>query len=267
MRERTRENSDVKELLQLCLSTSLKDKPVTSNFIYDGRHHTAKESGPIGLSLMVEVAKLWMDHTIKSAIELAATKNINIPRNNHVYMDDSFGILKQNATNTAHLEFQKCLDAVHPRLRFTHEQEKDKQLPFLDVMITRLPNGQLSTKVYRKPSHTGLAIHPRSCQNPLTWIGTFKGALCRAYRLCSSPALIQDEINYIIKNYEENGYNRHQLQKIAGEYKPNSPQNNPLPPPSPPPPLPSSTLDSIDQPTHVLSSSPIANRLRSSSRQ
>ena len=41
---------DIISLIQLCLSTS--------DFIYDGVHHTASQSGPIGLSLMVVIAEI-----------------------------------------------------------------------------------------------------------------------------------------------------------------------------------------------------------------
>ena len=41
---------DINGLIQLCLSTS--------DFIYNGVHHTASDSGPIGLSLMVVVAEI-----------------------------------------------------------------------------------------------------------------------------------------------------------------------------------------------------------------
>ena len=63
---------DIISLIQLCLSTS--------DFIYDGVHHTASDSGPIGLSLMVVVAEIWMDHTINEAVKIAEQKNIAIPR-------------------------------------------------------------------------------------------------------------------------------------------------------------------------------------------
>ena len=46
--------TDLVDLIELCLSTL--------DFIYDDIHHTATDSGPIGLSLMVIVAEIWMDY-------------------------------------------------------------------------------------------------------------------------------------------------------------------------------------------------------------
>ena len=51
------------DLIALCLETT--------DFIYNDRHNTKTDSGPIGLSLMVTVSQLWMVHTIESAIKIA----------------------------------------------------------------------------------------------------------------------------------------------------------------------------------------------------
>ena len=113
--------SDIVDLMNLCLSTS--------DFLYDDTHHTAKDSGPIGLSLMVPIAQVWMDHTIKEAVKIAGERNIAVPRSLKVYMDDTFGILRQNSEKTAHIDFTNCLAAVDARLKFTYEIEDNKKIP------------------------------------------------------------------------------------------------------------------------------------------
>ena len=57
------EIDDIIGLLELCLSTT--------NFIYNGRHHTTKDSGPIGLSLMVPVSQIWMTYTLDQSMAKA----------------------------------------------------------------------------------------------------------------------------------------------------------------------------------------------------
>ena len=135
-------------------------------------------------------------------------------------MDDTFGILIQNETNTAHIEFAACLCKVNSRLPFTFKIEENSRLLFLDVLLIREADGSLSSTIYRKESNTGLTIDPRSSQNPTAWIGVFKGALCRAHRLCSSTTLRDKEIKYLINNFEDNGFDRRKLASIAKEYKP-----------------------------------------------
>ena len=102
--------NDIVDLLNLCLSTS--------DFIYDGIHHTAEDSGPIGLSIMVIIAQIWMDHTVTEANRIAQQKGIAIPRAEVVYMDDINGILRQNAEGNAHILYAQCLSEVDPRLKF-----------------------------------------------------------------------------------------------------------------------------------------------------
>ena len=169
---------------------------------------------------MVVIAEIWMDHSLKEAIKIAQERNVAIPRALCLYMDDSFGILKQNSTKSAHIEFAACLTDVDERLRFTFEIEEDGKLPFLDALLMREPDGSLSTKVYRKTSNTGLTINPRSNQDPTAWIGVFKSALCRAYRVCSNETLIKEEIEFLINNFEDNGFDRHKLRQISKEYRP-----------------------------------------------
>ena len=57
--------------------------------------------------------------------------------------------------------FLVYLNGKHPNIKFTIETEKDKKLPFLDVLITS-NNGNFETSVYRKMTFTGLFMNYRS---------------------------------------------------------------------------------------------------------
>ena len=86
LRSRTKLNpAEICEHISLCLSTS--------DFIYNGRHHTQRDSGPIGLSLMVTISQIWMDHTLDQAIQIANTRNMPAPRHLIAYMDDCWGLI------------------------------------------------------------------------------------------------------------------------------------------------------------------------------
>ena len=45
-------------------------------------------------------------------------------------MDDTFGIIKQNEGKIEHLNFLKCLNKVHPALKFTCEIKKKTEYHF-----------------------------------------------------------------------------------------------------------------------------------------
>jgi hypothetical protein len=140
---------------------------------------------------------------------------------------------QQIRSSTAHCldpaaDFNDCLNAVHNRVKFTREEEVDGAIAFLDVHLTRLPNGKITTCIYRKPSNTNIITGPTSCQEPTISISTFKSELCRAHRLCTSPTQTKKEIRFTLDVFEDNGHNRHKLSTIAEGYTP-PPINGPKP--------------------------------------
>ena len=96
----------------------------------------------------------------------------------------------------------------------------DKSIASPDCLVKRHDDGSISTTVYRKPSNTNIGIKPHSCQDPKTAISAFKGELCRCHRLCSSPQLAREAIEFVLNLFEDNGHDREQLKKISDEYQP-----------------------------------------------
>ena len=52
------------------------------------------------------------------------------------------------------LALQSRLNNIEPSIQFKVERETERKISFLDVTVCRQDDGQLSTKVYRKPTHT-----------------------------------------------------------------------------------------------------------------
>ncbi|BHF58037.1 hypothetical protein SprV_0100098600 [Sparganum proliferum] len=61
------------------------------------------------------------------------------------YADDAFVIMGRDQV----LTFKEHLNAVFPDIQFTMEEEENKQLAFLDVLIGRKDCGGINTKVLR----------------------------------------------------------------------------------------------------------------------
>ena len=65
---------------------------------------------------------------------------------------------------TTATEFLNTLNHAHLSVSFTMEIEKDGMLPFLGTqLLNRAP--QIETKVYFKPTNTGLLVHYQSHVN------------------------------------------------------------------------------------------------------
>ena len=52
----------------------------------------------------------------------------------------------------------KYMNKCHPNFKFTMESEINNTPDYLAILITRPPDGKLTTKVYRKPAYTGLYL-------------------------------------------------------------------------------------------------------------
>ena len=50
--------------------------------------------------------------------------------------------------------FLDHLNSLHPRIKFTMEKSKNRELPFLDTRVKIGEDGKVKFDVYRKPTHT-----------------------------------------------------------------------------------------------------------------
>jgi len=118
------------------------------------------------------------------------------------YVDDTFVLLKQDKL----IDFFNHINAVENSINFTMEKEKNGSTAFLDTLITRLEHGQLSTKVYRKPTHAGKYLHFRS-EHPLAHkCAVLNTLLHRADKLCDQESERKKEIDLVRSSLKQNGY-------------------------------------------------------------
>ncbi|XP_068696989.1 uncharacterized protein [Montipora foliosa] len=65
------------------------------------------------------------------------------------YVDDSYCIIKRDAVNSFHTTF----DPIDPHISFPIEEESDRQIAFLDTLVSPKDN-TITIDVYRKATHT-----------------------------------------------------------------------------------------------------------------
>ena len=91
-------------------------------------------------------------------VEEQLTNQNKMPTFYKRYVDDTLSKMPDVSSAS---EFLSALNGIHPSISFTMELEDNGKLPFLGMVIIR--NGpRLDTKVYKKPTDTGLLLHYQS---------------------------------------------------------------------------------------------------------
>jgi hypothetical protein len=74
-------------------------------------------------------------------------------------------------------------------VKFTIKMEENGMLPFLDVLVTKKPDGSLGHTVYRKPAHTDLYLHAKSHHHPSQKHAVLTTLINRAKTTCDTKSL------------------------------------------------------------------------------
>ncbi|BHF74014.1 hypothetical protein SprV_0401709800 [Sparganum proliferum] len=131
------------QLLKFCLKTFL---------IFEGRVYEQTKGTPMGSPLSGFIAE-----AVPHKIETEVFKTYG-PKFRTRYVDDTFVIIKREMVK----EFHNVLNSVSPDIQFIMEAGGNNELPFLDVLDHRKPNGHLKTTIYRKAANTRQILSYRS---------------------------------------------------------------------------------------------------------
>ncbi|BHF57494.1 hypothetical protein SprV_0100043600 [Sparganum proliferum] len=135
-------------------------------FTFNGKTYVQIKGLPVGLPVSSLVAELVLQELIKVAFDHYE------PAFWRRYVDDTFVIIERSRL----ADFQDLLNGIFSDIQFTRKEEHAEELPVLDVLVTRTPNGELSTTVYRKATKTTQILnyhsnhpmaHKRSCVRSL----------------------------------------------------------------------------------------------------
>ena len=200
---------EIKTLIELCLSKCY--------FIWNQEIYMLKDSGPIGLSLMVVMAEGFLQVLEAKAIDEALHMQPPIaPLTHFRYVDDSHSRFKEDDHSDT---FLGVLNRQNRHIRYSMEKENQhKELAYLEIKTKNPGTGKYEFDIYRKEAITNVQIRPESCHDPKVLCGVFKGFLNRAIRICSKKYL-DKEIDFLKNVFEENGYKEEELQKLIDEVK------------------------------------------------
>ena len=203
--------TDMQKLIELCLSPNY--------FIFDNRVRVLKNSGPIGLALMVVISEAFLQRLEAKAIQEALATNL-APLTYKRYADDSDA--RFETVHQSH-SFLNILDKQNRAIQYTMEKEHQSQkLNVLDATVINTGAGKYEFKIHRKNTITNVQIKPHSLVNPSLIRGIFKGFASRAKRLCSAKYL-DEELNFLVDMFLENGHDRNYLNSMINENKHQAP--------------------------------------------
>ena len=118
-------------------------------------------------------------------------------------------------------EFHQYLDSLHPTIKWSKQIEENGQLPYLDILIIKTPNGNQTT-VYRKPSHSDRYTHFTTAQAWKEKIITITTLRQRAEIYCSTEELKQKELEHLEQTFICNGYPQHIINRYLYQNQPTS---------------------------------------------
>ena len=115
-------------------------------------------------------------------------------------------------------EFLNHINSVDSAIQFTVEETKeDGSIPFLDTLITPEQNGTFSIGVYRKPTHTDLYLPWDSNHNLSAKYSVIKILTHRAHTICSTPKLLEKELNRLVEVLGHCKYPKWAIRKVFKE--------------------------------------------------
>ncbi len=121
------------------------------------------------------------------------------------FVHDTFVIWKYGGP-----AFHSHFNNIAPYIQFTMEIEFDNSLPFLDVLVSRHPNGSLSHQVYRKNNHTNRYLHALSHHHPSQKSSVLKTLIYIALRIFF-PQFLSAKKSHLVKVFKANYYSSNSI--------------------------------------------------------
>ena len=172
---------DVPTIIQL-----LRFCPTSTAFQYRRQQYKLLDGVAMGSPVSPIVADIFMeDLEDKTFATYDAT-----PRVWYRFVDDVITVVKKHNTQGLLLHHNQ----QHGRIQFTMEVENSGSLPFMDIRITRQPQGELTKEVYQKATHTNRYV-PFSSHYPMSVKSGVVACLAnRAIRVRKAEVARQEEM-------------------------------------------------------------------------
>ena len=197
-------SASFKRLLELAV--------MDSHFIFNKKVYKQVDGMAMGSPLGPTFANIFMCYLEKLILDQCplSFKPIYYRR----YVDDTFVLYKEECHAQMFLDF---INSFHLNIKFTMDVESDGQLPFLDILVSRMDN-QFCTGVFRKKTFTGLGLNFFSHCSFSIKLNSCKTLLFRAFSLSSNWAKFNEEVSFLRNYFVRNCYLSHLFEKIIKEF-------------------------------------------------
>ncbi|XP_068692461.1 uncharacterized protein [Montipora foliosa] len=170
------EKEELTQLLEVATTNQL--------FQFDGQRYEQTDGVAMGSPLGPLMANVFMCH-----LEDKLARDGMVPSLYKRYVDDTFARMPNT---DAAADFLATLNGLHPSLKFTMELPSENTIPFIGIQIIK--NGtEHETRVYRKPTNTGLLLHFQSHVDKRYKTGLLNTMLHRAHALSSTTEAFNEE--------------------------------------------------------------------------
>ena len=206
LKQRTRLSvEDVMELLKFVLTTTY--------FSFRGDIYKQKFGAAMGSPCSAIIANIFMEWLEQRAIADAPAECF--PKLWKRYVDDILEIIPRGSTQalTDHLNQADPTNSI----KFTHEEEAEGKIPFLDTLICRKEDGSVKLQVYRKKTHTDQYLNFTS-QHPLHQkLGVIRTLLDRKEAIITEEEDKKEEEDKIKNALSQCGYPKWAVEKVKNQ--------------------------------------------------
>ena len=133
------------------------------------------------------------------------------------YVDYIFSVIQRIYLQ----ELLHHINSLHPQTQFTKEEEKDSILPFLDTLVQRNPDKNITVKVNRKPTHTNHYLNYASHRSTSAKQSVITALFDRADNVVSSEADKEEEKQHILAALQQSGYPRDLMKTVTQQNRSN----------------------------------------------
>lgn len=177
-----------------------------ANFQFLNVNYDQTEGASMGGTFSVVICNIYMISIENKALAISLFPPISLRR----YADDMFARFdcSPSANDDRKLadEFMSVLNKQNRAVQFTAEYEENNQISFLDVFCKTGDSNSYTTEVHRKKTHTDVYINWNSSHPMQQKLGVLKTLLYRAKGVCSSPDLLEKEVQYLKTTFAAKGY-------------------------------------------------------------